>query len=183
MSAQDLILGSRVAHVRELKAEVERLKAENARLRDEASALGAHFDLALLAAAELRALAPAGRMIVVDGWNQILGAGRSAKDRAELLAQWRRHLAAHSDDRVWIVFDGPRFDSASECEGRLRVSYTGGIGPHRADRFICDYLRVAKYLGLADRVRIVTDDRDFAREASRLVGVSFKFPLPREFLV
>ena len=54
MSAQDVILGSRVAHVRELKAEIESLKAENAALRDERDSLKAHFDLALLAAMDLR---------------------------------------------------------------------------------------------------------------------------------
>jgi hypothetical protein len=52
MNAQDVILGSRVAHVRELKAEIERLRRENAALHDQNAALGAHFDLALLAAEE-----------------------------------------------------------------------------------------------------------------------------------
>ncbi len=56
MSAQDLILGARVAHVRELKAELAQEKAANAALRDENAALKAHFDFALLAAQDLRDL-------------------------------------------------------------------------------------------------------------------------------
>lgn len=166
MGAQDVIIGSRLAHVRELKAEIERLKAENARLRNESAALRAHFDLALLAEAELRGLPEDGRMIVVDGWNQILGSKRTASSRDGLKAGWQAHLDSHPHDRVWIVFDGPRENSL--VDGRLRLSYTGGEGAHRADRFICDFLRLARFLGLADRVEVVTDDRDFAREVLRL---------------
>ena len=72
MSAQDVILGARVARLGELKAEVARLKAENARLRDENAALAHHFDLALLAAEDLRTLPPDGRLVVLDGWNLVL---------------------------------------------------------------------------------------------------------------
>ena len=41
MSSQDIIMGARVAHVRELKSEIERLRAENTRLRDECESLRA----------------------------------------------------------------------------------------------------------------------------------------------
>ena len=54
MSAQYILVGARVQHVRELKTEIARLKAENARLHDENAALRAHLDLAILAAEELR---------------------------------------------------------------------------------------------------------------------------------
>ena len=47
-------MGSRVAHVRELKTELEKLKAENAALRKEKEELAAHLDLAILAAEDLR---------------------------------------------------------------------------------------------------------------------------------
>ena len=60
MSAQDVILGSRVAHVRELKTEIEKLKAENARLHDENESLNAHFAQALLAAAPRLEVSPEG---------------------------------------------------------------------------------------------------------------------------
>ncbi|MBQ8126642.1 MAG: hypothetical protein IJ173_12340, partial [Kiritimatiellae bacterium] len=69
MNAQDVILSSKVLHLRELKGEVERLKAECQRLRNESAALKEHFDLALVAAQDLRALPDGGAFVVVDGWN------------------------------------------------------------------------------------------------------------------
>ena len=80
MSAQDIILGSRVAHLRELKTELEKLKAENARLHDENQSLKNHFDLALIAAEDLRGLSPEGKLVIIDGWNQILGAQKVARN-------------------------------------------------------------------------------------------------------
>lgn len=161
MSSQDIILGSRVAHLRELKTEIEKLKAENARLHDENQALKSHFDMALLAAEDLRGLSPEGKLIIIDGWNQILGAQKVASNPEELINQARRHLGDRPHDFVWIVFDGPKENARNE--GRLRVSYTGGTGPHRADRFIVDFVRMAKYLGLSDRIEVRTDDKDFKK--------------------
>ena len=62
MSSQDIMMGARVAHVRELKTEIERLRGDNTRLRGELESLRAHFDLALLAAEDLRALPEGGRL-------------------------------------------------------------------------------------------------------------------------
>lgn len=167
MSAQDLIMGARVAHVRELKAEIEALKAENAKLRDEASALKAHFDLALLAAQDLRDLPADGRLEIWDGWNLILGAKKEARDRADLIEQARQATAADPLRRIWIVLDG-RDENVRSLGANVRVSYTGGTGEHRADRFVCDYLRMARYLGLAGKVSVRTNDRDFAKAVARL---------------
>ena len=158
MSAQDIIMGARVQHVRELKAEVEKLKAENAALRDELGALKAHFGLALLAAQDLRAGEP---LEVWDGWNLILGAQKVAKDRDDLIAQ-----AKASGGRVWIVFDG--HDENVILDGNVRVSYTGGTGEHRADKFITDFVRMAAYLGLADKLSVRTNDKDFRKAVERL---------------
>lgn len=168
MSAQDLILGSRVAHVGELKRELAQEKAANAALRDENAALKAHFDFALLAATDLRALPPGGRLELWDGWNLVLGAKKEARDRADLIAQAKARLAAEGAEalRVWIVFDGARESVVND--GRLRVSYTGGAGEHRADRFITAFVRMAAYLGLAERLAVRTNDKDFARAVSRL---------------
>ncbi len=168
MGSQDLILGSRVAHLRELKTEIAKLKAENAALRDENAALASHFDLALVAAEDLRALASEGKLVIIDGWNLILGAKKEAKDPDDLIAQARAHLADHPADRAWIVFDGPRENSVND--GNLRVSYTGGTGAHRADRFICDFLRMAKFRGGLSRIEVRTNDKDFKRTVSRLTG-------------
>ena len=161
-SGQDILMGSRVAHVRELKAEIERLKAENARLRDESTALKAHFDLALMAAQDLRDCAA---MEIWDGWNLILGAKKEARDKADLLAQARIRLASETGLRVWVVFDGK--DEKAVNDGGLRVSYTGGEGSQRADRFICDYVRMARYLGFADRLRVRTNDKDLLKRTGR----------------
>ena len=154
MSAQDVILGSRVAHVRELKAEIERLKAENAALRDERDSLKAHFDLALLAATDLGDGRP---MELWDGWNLILGAKKEAKDRADLIAQ-----AKATGRRIWIVFDG-HDERVPLADGTVRVSYTGGTGAHRADRLIADFVRMARYLGRAGQVTVRTNDKDLRK--------------------
>ena len=161
MSAQDVILGSRVAHVRELKAEIESLKAENAALRDERDSLKAHFDLALLAAMDLRDGEP---LEIWDGWNLILGAKKEAKDRADLVAQ-----AQASGRRVWIVLDGPD-ENVHLLGANVRVSYTGGKGEHRADKLIVDFVRMAKYLGLAGKLTVRTNDKDFRKAVDRLLG-------------
>ena len=166
MNAQEIMLGSRVAHVRELKTEIAKLKAENAALRDETAALHAHFDLALLAADDLRRLPADGVLVLVDGWNRILGADRVAANPEELIARAKRRLEERPHDVVWIVFDGPR--ESVRNEGRLRVSYTGGTGPHRADRFICDYLRMARYAGSLMRLAVETSDKDFRATVRRL---------------
>lgn len=168
MNAQDVIFGSRVAHLRELKAEIQRLTVENARLRTENEELNHHFDLALLAAEDLRGLSPGGRLILVDGWNLILGAGRLAKDPEDLIGQMKRHLEAHPEDLVWIVFDGPRENARQE--GRLRISYTGGTGLHRADRFIGDFVRMARFRGEVAKIEVRTRDKDFAKAIARLSG-------------
>lgn len=168
MSSQDLMMLSRVVHVRELKAEISRLKAENSSLRDEMASLKAHFSLALTAMEDMRSVPDGGKTILVDGWNVILGAKKDAHSRGELLAKWRKHLEDNPGDFVWIVFDGPVENV--ENEGRLRVSYTGGTGPHRADRFICDYVRAVRYLGLPGRIEVVSNDRDLLKSVSAIVA-------------
>ena len=178
MDAQGVIDESRLTHLRELKTAVARLKSENAVLRDENAALKAHLDFAILAARDLAALEGDARLVIVDGWNLVLGARKfgldrtrlfaQAKDRKDLEAQARRHLAERPQDLVWIVLDGPRF--ATWTDGRLRVSYTGGEGAHRADRFICDFLRMAAFRGDVSRISVVTNDKDFQRSVNRLIN-------------
>ena len=160
MSAQNIIMGSRVAHVRELKTEIEKLKAENAALRDERDSLQAHFDLALLAAMDLKDGEP---LEIWDGWNLILGAQKEAKDRADLIAR-----AKASGKRVWIVFDG-HDENVQFADRKVRVSYTGGNGEHRADKVIIDFVRMAAYLGLADKLTVRTNDKDFRKAVGRLL--------------
>jgi hypothetical protein len=163
-------MGARVAHVRELKSEIERLRRENTHLRGECESLRAHFDLALLAAEDLRSLPEGGRLEVWDGWNLVLGAKKEARDRDDLVAQAVHRTESDPSLFVWIVFDGPRVDS--KVDGRVRISYTGGEGTQRADRLVVDYLRMAVWLGLGDKVSVRTNDKDFLRQVGRIKTVS-----------
>ena len=165
MNAQDVILSSKILHLRELKGEIERLKAECQRLRNENATLKEHFELALVAAQDLRALADGGKFVVIDGWNRILGNGPLAHSREELLAEAKARTAVNPADFVWIVYDGERENSFAD--GRVRVSYTGGKGPQRADDFIVDFVRMAKWLGLADRIEVVTADKELLKRVQR----------------
>ena len=161
-----MIEAARLVRVRELQTALTKAAAENLRLKTENEMLFAHFDLAVLAANDLAALPPDGRLVIVDGWNMILGANKVAKDRAELVAQAKAHVAEHPSDFVWIVLDGPR--ASSSVDGRVRVSYTGGVGAHRADKFICDFLKMARFRGDIRRVEVRTDDKDFKKEVKRI---------------
>ena len=161
-----MIEAARLVRVRELQTALTKAAAENLRLKTENEMLFAHFDLAILAANDLAALPPDGRLVIVDGWNMILGANKVAKDRADLVAQAKAHVAEHPSDFVWIVLDGPR--ASSSVDGRVRVSYTGGVGAHRADKFICDFLKMARFRGDLRRVEVRTDDKDFKKEVKRI---------------
>ena len=148
-----------------LKDEVARLKAELARAREERDSLRQHFALALLAAQDAERIGPDGTMLIVDGWNAILGSENIGGQRDRLAQLAREWLASHPADRAWLVFDG--HDENGSAEGRLRISYTGGTGAHRADRFVCDYLRMRRYAGAGGNVTVVTNDKDFRKEAER----------------
>ena len=153
-------MSSQLTHVRELKTALTKAAAENAALRDELDSLKAHLDMALLAAMDLKDGEP---LEIWDGWNLILGAQKEAKDRADLIAQ-----AKASGKRVWIVLDG-HDENVHLLGANVRVSYTGGEGEHRADKFIIDFVRTASYLGLADRVSVRTNDKDFLRRVNRYI--------------
>lgn len=168
MNAQEIIGESRVLHIRELKTENAKLRAENMKLRDENAELRSHLDLAITAARDLDSLSEGGKLVFIDGWNMILGATRIARDKDDLLAQARAYAADNPLDLVWIVYDGPRFSAT--VDGRIRVSYTGGTGEHRADRFICDFLRMARFRGTLSRIEVRTHDKDFLREIARIRG-------------
>ena len=158
--AQDIIRSSQLTHVRELQTALKKAAAENTALQGELDSLKAHFDLALLAAMDLKNGEP---LEIWDGWNLILGAKKEAKDRADLIAQ-----AKATGRRVWIVFDG--HDENVKLDGKVRISYTGGQGKHRADKFIVDFVRMAAYLGLANRLTVRTNDKDFRKAAEWLKG-------------
>jgi len=159
VTANDVVRDARVERVRELKAEVARLKAELSAANAELGEWRAHFDLAVLAAADAAAVPPGGRIMVVDGCNLLFNGYR--RDKAALLAA----AAAAEAGFVWVVFDGPRENA--RAEGRMRVSYTGGTGTQRADRLIVDYLRMLRRAGDAHEVVVVTGDKDFRKAAEK----------------
>lgn len=188
MTSQQIMQDSHVARVRALRGEVAALKEELARVRDERDSLREHFALALLGARDAEQMGSGGAFLIVDGWNAILSAVRESCRRREASAfppmgnarepvvrrSWRTQLAdavrrwleERPADRAWIVFDGPR--AGGEVRDRLRISYTGGTGSHRADRLVCDYLRMRMYDGARGHVVVATNDKDFRAEASRL---------------
>ena len=98
----------------------------------------------------------------------ILGSQKEARDRDDLVRQAREHIAANPSDFVWIVLDGPR--QASIADGRIRITYTGGVGAHRADRFICDFLRMARLRGDVKRIEVRTNDKDFRKDVKRILS-------------
>ena len=153
-------MSSQLTHVRELKTALTKAAAENAALRDELDSLKAHLDMALLAAMDLKDGEP---LEIWDGWNLILGAQKEAKDRVDLIAQ-----AKASGKRVWIVLDG-HDENVHLLGANVRVSYTGGEGEHRADKFIIDFVRTAAYLGLASKLSVRTNDKDFLRQVNRYI--------------
>ncbi|MCQ2368127.1 MAG: hypothetical protein MJ109_03840 [Kiritimatiellae bacterium] len=171
MNTQDLMIGAKIAKARELRLENEKLKAENAALKAEMDSLKAHFDLALIAAKDLEK----GEMEVWDGWNLILGAKKEAKDKLELIAQAKVKVRGKGEGqgegvgvgkKVWIVFDGK--DENVVEEENVRISYTGGEGEQRADRFIADFVRMAVYLGLGERVTVRTNDKELNKRVEKL---------------
>ena len=89
VSAQDVIIGTRALHLKQLKLQIAALKAENTRLREQNDELANHFDLAMAAAVDLRALPPGGKMVVVDGWNLVLGSQKKARTPEELVGRAR----------------------------------------------------------------------------------------------
>ena len=159
MNANEVIADSRVAHVRELKAEIARLRGRLAEATDELAEWHAHFDLAVLAAADAARVPPDGRIVIVDGYNLVFNEYRH--DRDALL----RAAAGVEADFVWVVFDGPR--ESAEVDGRVRVSYTGGTGAHRADRLVIDYVRMLRRGGDSHEVVVVTGDRDFRKAVEK----------------
>jgi len=85
-------------------------------------------------------------------------------------------LNSQPPTRIWIVFDGA--DENSYQSGVYRVTYTGGTGPHRADRLILDYVHAVRLLGL-DTARITVDTADKAL-AKKLTALGARITAPEE---
>ena len=105
---------------------------------------------------------------VGEGVSGVSICGRSERERMESAGErgGNRHLSATTDQQpafIWIVFDGS--EENSYRHGSYRVTYTGGTGPHRADRLILDYVHAAKLLGLGtSRITVETADKTLAKK-------------------
>ena len=153
MTANDVIRDSRVEHVRELKAEISRLKEQLSAANNELGEWRAHL------ASDAARVPNGGRIVIVDGCNLLFNEFR--RDKSALLAA----ACAIDAGFVWVVFDGPRENA--QCDGRMRVSYTGGTGTQRADRLVTDYVRMLRRSGDRHEVVVVTGDRDFRKAVEK----------------
>lgn len=186
MTANDIVGDARVARVRELKTALAEAKAQLQQAESERDVLAAHFHLALAALRDFEQLGQEGRLRIIDGWNAILRDRNVSKltseDISKLKADYLANLGIvksppadvcglHSLSSAssaqpltcWIVFDGSEENSCRS--GPYRVTYTGGTGPHRADRLILDYVHAAKLLGLdVSRITVETADKALAKK-------------------
>jgi hypothetical protein len=160
------MVSSKLIHLRELKNEVAKLKEENLALRNENASLRNHMREAVLATSDLNNLVGDGKFVIVDGWNLILGAKRTAKNLEELISQMKQRLEERSDDFIWIILDGPRENTT--LLPRMRITYTGGEGVQRADKMICDYLRMANFAGKISKVEVLTRDKKLIAEIEKI---------------
>ena len=174
MTANSVIEDARVARVRELKTALAEAKERLVRVEDERNSLLAHFDLALVALHDFEHLEGAAQLQIIDGWNAILRDRNVSKLTSEEISKLKADYltslgivppessvsaSPQPSTRIWIVFDGS--EENSYRSGAYRVTYTGGTGPHRADRLILDYVHAARILGL-DTSRIAVDTADKA---------------------
>lgn len=170
MSINDIIQSSRIIRIRELTAQVERLRAENTRLKNDLESLERHLELAMLASRDLETLkridSDNAKLIIVDGWNLILGSDKVASNPDELIRQAKSELQSRKDTLIWIIFDGN--SQNTRIEGNLRIFWTGGSGKQRADRFICDYLRMCKHSGDLSRIEIRTFDKALLKTIEKI---------------
>lgn len=180
LTSNDIFRNSQVERVRELKNKVAVLTRERDEAVARAESLEAHFALALLAAQDAARLSEDGEIVIVDGWNAVFDNFRRAQEtengeeraaraketvrrRDALVEDAKKYAQSREDVFVWLVFDGKQAGAVSG--ERWRVSYTGGSGTQRADRMICDFVRMIRLAGGKTKVTVMTNDRGFKKEA------------------
>lgn len=123
----------------------------------------------------LRGLAP--MMLFLDGHNILNGLGRYRQRRGTANSHEKmrdrvqkdvvillRHLPMTIGHLVW---DGPTMQTSSLSDN-VQCHYSGGVGEHRADRYILDQLKYYRNMKVDIPCVLVTDDNDFGGEARRL---------------
>ena len=199
VTANSVIEDARVARVRELKTALAEAKDRLARIEEDRDSRLAHFDLALVALHDFEQQEEGAQLQIIDGWNAILRHRNVSKLTSEEISQLKAdylanlgvvlpsvcnpqpvsaegfgaaspHLSpliSHPSPLTWIVFDGSKANSYRS--GAYRVTYTGGTGPHRADRMILDYVHAARILGLdTSRIAVDTADKSLAKKLTAL---------------
>lgn len=189
MTAANIIMDARVAHVRELKTELAKVKARLVSAESDRDVLVSHFALALTALHDFERLPCDAQFCIIDGWNAILHnrnvSKLSSENVSKLKAEFLQGIGiVHTHDAVeaesgeccdspidtWVIFDGA--DERSSKHGRYRISYTGGVGSQRADRLIVDYVHAAKILGLdVSRITVKTSDKELVKKVTGLGAV------------
>ena len=203
VTANSVIEEARVARVRELKTALAEAKERLVRVEKERDSLLAHFDLALVALHDFEQLGEGAQLQIIDGWNAILRHRNVSKLTSEEISKLKTDylaslgivpqpsaptsqpstsgsqlstLNSQPSTRAWIVFDGS--EENSYRSGAYRVTYTGGTGPHRADRLILDYVHAVRILGL-DTSRIMVDTADKTL-AKKLIALGAQVFSPNE---
>ena len=176
MTVNEIIKDTRVAHVRELKAEVARLKAELAAAQTACTAWEKHFAVALAAAHDAERLPANGTILILDGWNIVFNSKFKVPDdphagKQRLIDAMRTYSQSHASEFVWLVFDGA--EENASVDGGLRISYTGGDGTQRADRLITDYVRLMRFTRQSAPMAVVTNDKAFGNGV-RALGAEVK---------
>ena len=197
VTANNVIEDARVARVRELKTALAEAKERLARVEDERDSLLAHFDLALVALHDFEHLGEGAQLQIIDGWNAILRHRNVSKLTSEEISKLKADYLAslgivppsvclnpqsafakatadkpstsnsQPSTLTWIIFDGS--EANSYRSGAYRVTYTGGTGPHRADRLILDYVHAVRILGLdTSRITVDTADKALAKKLAAL---------------
>ena len=117
-------------------------------------------------------------ILLVDGHNALFGLptrynpprGGSVSEtekRDRLVGDIVRVLTPNPASRAWVVFDGAtRTDT--QAAPNVRVTYSGGVGEHRADGVLLDNIRFFKGSDPEMTVLLVSNDADLCRSAVRL---------------
>lgn len=126
-----------------------------------------------------RALTGRGKAILlVDGHNLLFAlqgrympaSGAAVPDRekrARMVADFVRLAGPHPTCRVWIVFDGPVSNEESPFPN-VRVSYSGGVGEHRADAVLLDDIRFLRGVDETIPIILASNDNALCGQARRL---------------
>lgn len=126
-----------------------------------------------------RALTGRGKAILlIDGHNLLFAlqgrympaSGTAVPDRekrARMVADMVRLVKPHPTCRAWIVFDGPISNEETPAPN-VRVSYSGGVGEHRADTVLLDDIRFLRGVDADIPIILASNDNALCGQARRL---------------